>query len=391
MSYLRKTALALLLLAQAALLLQVGCAGTTGGGNLAAPPAPLAELPSVLQIPNDLSIDVDKTRSETGSLMTAQAMDPYFAAAAAKFLTSGGCGDGTLDAGEQCDDGNAVSGDGCDASCRIENFSEEISFSANLVFFSNSRLRALLGPLSSILIPVDENLRRMESIIFIGTKPYIARLNFDDFDLDGIGGAEGCSGHTASLPICVRVWVDDGVVESRLFAARFDEFPLPENPGAGSLRGQDITFGGVDSGTQTAANYDWADPLNKFTDSYFGFIDEKSFGTEVGLPIRAFASQAGPDATALKTTNGSALDPEINSFGKGFGRWREDRDFWIGSFQSNDPPREFRDQCARISTGEGVSTELFCDPLDLNTAGLDFLPFATYSDLAFFDFPPSAP
>src|SRR5262249_7975789 len=31
-----------------------------------------------------------------------------------------GCGDGTLDAGEQCDDGNAIDGDGCSADCRLE-------------------------------------------------------------------------------------------------------------------------------------------------------------------------------------------------------------------------------------------------------------------------------
>jgi cysteine-rich repeat protein len=30
------------------------------------------------------------------------------------------CGDGTLDAGEECDDGNTIVGDGCSASCRIE-------------------------------------------------------------------------------------------------------------------------------------------------------------------------------------------------------------------------------------------------------------------------------
>jgi cysteine-rich repeat protein len=30
------------------------------------------------------------------------------------------CGDGTLDAGEECDDGNAIFGDGCSPSCRLE-------------------------------------------------------------------------------------------------------------------------------------------------------------------------------------------------------------------------------------------------------------------------------
>ncbi len=33
---------------------------------------------------------------------------------------SGGCGDGTLDMGEQCDDGNTTGGDGCSATCMIE-------------------------------------------------------------------------------------------------------------------------------------------------------------------------------------------------------------------------------------------------------------------------------
>jgi cysteine-rich repeat protein len=31
-----------------------------------------------------------------------------------------GCGDGTIDAGEQCDDGNVTSGDGCSATCVLE-------------------------------------------------------------------------------------------------------------------------------------------------------------------------------------------------------------------------------------------------------------------------------
>ena len=39
--------------------------------------------------------------------------------AAAEHLVPG-CGNGQLDAGEQCDDGNVQAGDGCDATCRIE-------------------------------------------------------------------------------------------------------------------------------------------------------------------------------------------------------------------------------------------------------------------------------
>jgi cysteine-rich repeat protein len=35
--------------------------------------------------------------------------------------TGGECGDGTVETGEQCDDGNTVSDDGCSATCQTEN------------------------------------------------------------------------------------------------------------------------------------------------------------------------------------------------------------------------------------------------------------------------------
>ena len=340
----------LLFWAQAAWLLPLlACAGGPGGGpNPAGPPAPIAEIPGVLQIPGDLSIDVDKTRSDGALGGISFLADP------------------------------------------LENFSEEIAFSANLVFFANSRLAALLGPLSSITIPVDDDLHEMEAVIFIGSTAYLARLNFADFDLDGINGTEGCSGHTAALPICVRVWADDGTQESRLLGARFDDFPIPTNPGSGSLRGQDITFGGVGSMAQVAANYDHLDPEDRFTDSFFGFLEGDPENPTLPFSIRGFVAQLGPDPTALKTTNGNSIDQSSGSFGKGFGRWFENQDLWIGSFQSNDPPKDFRDQCALIPSGEGVDGGL-CSAIGLNTDGLDFLNFTTISDLQFFDFPATAP
>jgi len=158
------------------------------------------------------------------------------------------------------------------------------------------------------------------------------------------------------------------------------------------LRGVDVTFGSVSSTTRVAADYNHVDPLDKFTDSFFGILIENPFlPPQVLNPIRAFVSQLGEDATALKTSNGNAMDPGSGSFAKGFGRWFEDKDFWLGSFESNDPPTQFTDQCAKISTGDGVSFAEFCDPLHLNTTGLVFLDFTTVSDLTFFDFPSSAP
>lgn len=42
------------------------------------------------------------------------------AAEQAVCVPAGGCGNGRLDGGEQCDDGNIIGGDGCSASCRVE-------------------------------------------------------------------------------------------------------------------------------------------------------------------------------------------------------------------------------------------------------------------------------
>ena len=35
-------------------------------------------------------------------------------------ITSSVCGNGIIEAGEQCDDGDTVSGDGCSATCQVE-------------------------------------------------------------------------------------------------------------------------------------------------------------------------------------------------------------------------------------------------------------------------------
>jgi cysteine-rich repeat protein len=36
------------------------------------------------------------------------------------YIPQGVCGDGNIDAGEQCDDGNTANGDGCDSTCQTE-------------------------------------------------------------------------------------------------------------------------------------------------------------------------------------------------------------------------------------------------------------------------------
>lgn len=320
---------------------------TIAGGSPAAPPAPPAELPSALVLPESISISVDKTRSGGGvtALEAAALVGP----------------------GE---------------------FSEQIAFGPNLSYFANQRLNGLLGPLHAIRIPVSPTLAKMDALLIVGSKAYVAHLNFGDFDLDGDGAKEGCSGSTASLPLCVRIWLDDGSHQARLLAARFDAFPTETNPGAGSLRGKDLSFSGPESVIQVAASYDHADPADKFTDSFFGYIDETDpTNPFVPFGIHAFVSQLGPDATALKFTSGASND------GRGLGRWREDQDFWSGSFDGGvGDPRNIRDQCAQISTGSAADA-LLCGPkgVDIDVGETDYIDFTAVGDLVFNDFPATAP
>ncbi|HKX12197.1 MAG TPA: hypothetical protein VJP40_03520, partial [bacterium] len=81
-----------------------------------------------------------------------------------------------------------------------------------------------------------------------------------------------------------------------------------------------------------------------------------------------------------------------------FGRWFEDKDFWLGSFEEyrGVPPssrvliKKFDNQCVNIFTGDGVELNN-CTSLGLDLTGLSFLPFTQASDLIFFDFPDLAP
>jgi len=68
--------------------------------------------------------DVYETYSDLDFALGFNALQASVGAVAeligATTATASGCGDGTLDAGEQCDDGNFASGDCCDAACQFE-------------------------------------------------------------------------------------------------------------------------------------------------------------------------------------------------------------------------------------------------------------------------------
>ncbi|HEX5033181.1 MAG TPA: hypothetical protein VFW62_01760, partial [bacterium] len=187
-------------------------------------PAPLAEIPSVVSIPQDVSVDVSKISSEpAGPALKAQALTPQ------ELLTIIQIGPDTV---------------------RVLN--EEI-------------LAGLLSPFTEIEIPVSPQVRFFEGSFQESDGATLTfKFDFSDYDFDGDGALDGFTGCTCpvgcDLAVCpsqaplgdlrrvgFRVWMhqemEPGFV--RMLAGFFDRLPVKddpatpadeENPGKGQFR-----------------------------------------------------------------------------------------------------------------------------------------------------------
>ncbi len=324
------------------------CSGT----NPAAPPAPLAELPGALLVP-DARIDV----SEIASVPAPEGVS---------FLVGSG-----------------------------GRYSDEIAIAPNRIGDTNLNFGLILAPLEDLRIPVGEDVTRFVSSIEVPDFPVPrrleVRLDFADFDYDGDGAREGCSGHTAALPVCLRMWSGG----ERFIAAVFDQFPSEVNRGAGRLKflfNSQVSGGGGDTGVRFAFVYDHFDPEDLFTEIAL-FIPPESFA--LGLR-RAQISQVGPEGSAKKTINFS----DKFDFGRPkpstvryVGSFRQDFDFWSGSLlvsedllASTPELSNFKGICAQISSGNGVLIGT-CRDLGIDVKHVPFIDFVEERAFEFFDFP----
>ncbi|MCE9624126.1 MAG: hypothetical protein K8R69_01540 [Deltaproteobacteria bacterium] len=311
------------------LLIVAGCAG-----NSASVPAPLVEVPTSISFPSSVSIDVDTTtaaQQPSGIKFEVTPVGPFF---------------------------------------------EEITIGAGVVNLGNSITNAVLGPLSAFEIPTGTDVIAFSCAINENATLKTLQIDFGDYDFDGDGTTEGCSGSTGALPICYRVWVGG---ERRTAGVFETEFPTPDQIGQGRFVAAQVDLGTAQI-KKARATYDHRNPLDKFTD--FFVPDDDSSGSDVsGLVPHAFARQEGPELTARKTVNFS-LGPLVN----GITQWREGRDYWLGTineFVDVSPNIEtFSNQCAQISTQEGVNSN-FCVAAGLNLDGLVFPSIGTLQDLEF--------
>jgi cysteine-rich repeat protein len=107
-------------------------------------------------------------------------------------LLDDACGDGVVDAGEECDDGNTTSDDGCSSDCRVE------TFGANFV--------SLPGQVLQVKDPGGPGLRRMK------VASIAARIDPAAFgDLVGTGAVlqlfnDAGTGESACLTLAPSGW-----------------------------------------------------------------------------------------------------------------------------------------------------------------------------------------
>ena len=322
--------------------------------NPASPPAPPSELPSALRFPKSVSINVDTVRSESGAALKT-------------FVGAGGP------------------------------LSDEIALGPNRVQKTNELLNAFLGILNQLEIPVSTSTTTFQGSI--PDEPGTIKIDFASFDADADGTDDHCSGHTAALPICYRIWGNFGTL-----GGRFDTFPTEASAGLGRFRFRTLepepTFIGI--------IYDHRDPLAKTSEQFTLVLPEdplllpeeiSSFDdVAFHLSHHDLAAQEGPDESAVKTVKVST-DAGSGDFSEYVGRWKEGDNFWsglldvAGGFETGSVFDLSNPTCARISTGNQTSR------VDCINLGIDvgtpvkegFIDFLTLDDVRFPDNFPDSP
>jgi len=330
-------------------------------GNPATAPAPLAEVPAELRIPKSVAINVDEIRSATGGTSSIK-----------NLVGSGGT------------------------------FSDQIAFGADQVTQENQFVDEILGPLNTFTIPASPSTTTFQTTVDVGGLLLGLKMDFANFDFDGDGVSEGCSGHTAALPICMRIYVSNptlaGGAYQRRLEAVFTSFPTDNNPGAGRLRGTQLQSKddqGAESGLFQVI-YDRTDSTNLSNELFFGAGRSESNPNDFVIKAHALTTQMGPVDHAIKTlllSGSTDFGGGTSSVGQYIGKFRVDADFWGGTVDIENPSgtEAFQDKCAQISSGNEVPIG-DCQNLNIDVGQTGFIDFLNPADVMFpADFPNSPP
>jgi hypothetical protein len=376
----------------------LGCAIT----NPAGPPAPLAEVPSAISVPESVEVSV----SEVGAGVPNASSFNLIQRFKSQVLPIGG------------------------------EFFDAIVFGFNTNELINAALEGVLAEISQVEIPTNPLTTNFTApSAFSDTTLKIDLADFDFFNDGGTPGCTGCSCPTGCdapcpteaafeelQPICYRIWNnpagDNNFVP--LMAGVMFQVPLkddpntPENesnPGVGSFR---VTLANQTEDppqiTSFGSNYAHRDPARPLDLSTEYFLNLQN------TPQESPEATAGPEATVsfvkvqqvaldeaspspdrlLKTIQESVNqpipdEPDANSTFQYLARYRTDFDFWSGTFQNFlrfpgqafavPPPNveNFTAACAQLTTAVGVDAAV-CRDIGIDVSNLPFLELLLPTD-----------
>ena len=267
--------------------------------------------------------------------------------------------------------------------------------------FYDCFLNPLLGGISKLEIPVSETTTTYQELFDFGAAdPKVCaevflygvrdvKISFADYDFNNNGTTYGCSGHTAALPVCARMWIDD----EQYLAWVFDTYNYPDDPattedetsvGRGKFKlfyfnVQELMIG---ADLYERVDYDFEDPAFKRADTFVRILkvsDTENYDlrarvrtTETGLALKQIAEY-------YESIGADADDGLVNYIAQ----YREGYNLWSGTFESRNPVDGFSkgniyDQCAYITTAYAApyTSCQNVDGVDITVGGIPFLdPF----------------
>lgn len=332
------------------------------------PPVPSAEIPPFLVFPPTTSIDVDK-----------------IAPAALKLsVPAGGA------------------------------FSQAVTNGATTAAAINTFNDTALSPISGVRVSVSSSATFYDSqsdTSFTGANPI--KVDFGDFDLDGDGSAEGCSGCVCPVgcttscptegaiadfhPICFRLWVNRSGTYERWLAGKITDAPTDpdrdgifDNPGTGRYRSlQSVEQGGVTHTVLLGAVYDHTDTFDPFMKETELFVrDDTATSRERShvLTQQEKATSSSTVSSEVRKTlniNATETDPSettVTDLLQYLARFRDDMDFWVGTV-TTEGGSAAENQCVDLTTGEATAATN-CSDNRLSLDGSVVSP-ATDADVAF--------
>jgi len=370
----------------------MGCAAINGAG----PPAPLVEIPSAVSFPKSVDVGVGEVApAGAGGAISFQLLQQI----KPQVLPIGG------------------------------EFYDAIVFGFTSNDLINAAVGGILGQLSLLDLPVNPVTRNFQADgVIAGTN---IKIDFSDYDFDGDGANEGCTGCTCPTgcdsvcptqalfadlkPVCYRIWNDPAGAGNyvRIMAGLMNVLPTkddpatPEdetNPGVGTFR--------VSLEFQTAAtppqitsygsNYNHfnpARPLDLITQYFLSFLSTTGANptaTVSFMQVQQTALDDVPNPNRLLKTIQESVNqlirdqPDANSTFQYLARFRTDFDFWSGTFQNflqfpgaafAVPPQtpNFTDVCAQLTTAVGVNPGV-CQDIGIDVTNVPFLDLLLPTD-----------